>query len=146
MGIKEMSNIFNNIKEAFVNAAMQNGKAKLRTQLLGMSDRQLDDYGFSRAALLSGVSAWPWRADSVADAVAAGTSLKAEGLAIAPQLTQVAPPKVSRKSIRKAVKELNSYSDRELAELGVARNSIKEVVRYGRPSVEGVFENRKSAA
>lgn len=125
---------------------MNSSKSRLRTQLLGMSDRQLEDYGFSRDALLQGISAWPWRVDGVADAISAGTSLHAEGLTDAPVITQVAPAKISRKSIRKAVKELNSYSDRELAELGVTRQSIKEVVRYGRPAVEGVFENHKSAA
>ena len=141
-----MSNIFNNLKESFVSAAMKSSKSRLRVQLLGMSDRQLEDFGFSRDSLLQGITAWPWRLDSVADAVAAGTSLKAEGIAAAPTVTQIAPAKVSRKSIRQAVKELSSYSDRELAELGVTRQSIKEVVRYGRPAIEGVFQNNRSAA
>jgi len=141
-----MTNIINNIKEAFVNAAVHNGKSRLRNQLLSMSDRQLEDYGFSKTLLAEGVSAWPWRVDSVADAVAAGASLRAQGINDSPAVTQVVPAKMSRKSIRRAVKELNSYSDRELAELGVNRQSIKEVVRFGRPAVEGVFENHKSAA
>ena len=141
-----MINIINNLKEAFVSAAMYNSKSRLRQQLLGMSDRQLEDFGFSRELIIEGVSAWPWRMDSVADAIAAGTNLKAEGLSIAPVVSQVATPKVTRRKIRKAVKELSSYSDRELAELGVNRNNIEEVVRYGRPAVEGMFENKRSAA
>lgn len=141
-----MNNILTNLKESFVNAAMRSSKSRLRLQLLDMSDRQLEDFGFSRESLQAGISAWPWRLDGVADAVAAGTSLHAEGLTVAPIVTQVAPAKVSRKSIRKAVNELSSYSDRELAELGVSRQSIKEVVRYGRPAIEGVFQNHKSAA
>ncbi len=141
-----MINIINNLKEAFVSAAMYNSKSRLRQQLLGMSDRQLEDFGFSRDLIIEGVSAWPWRMDSVADAIAAGTNLKAEGLSIAPVVSQVATPKVTRRKIRKAVKELSSYSDRELAELGVNRNNIEEVVRYGRPAVEGMFENKRSAA
>jgi uncharacterized protein YjiS (DUF1127 family) len=141
-----MSSIFSSVKAAFANAAMRSSKSRLRLQLLGMSDRQLQDFGFSRDSLQEGISAWPWRLDGVADAVAAGTSLHAEGLAVAPVLTQIVPVKASRKSIRKAVNELNSYSDRELAELGVSRQSIKEVVRYGRPAVEGVFQSNKSAA
>lgn len=125
---------------------MDNSKSRLRQQLLGMSDRQLQDFGFSRAMLIEGVSAWPWRIDAVADAVSAGTDLKKEGLVAAPVVSQIAAPKVSRRKIRKAVKELNSYSDRELAELGVNRNNIEEVVRYGRPTVEGVFQNDRTAA
>ena len=141
-----MNNTFNRLKDVFAKAAMKSSNSRLRHQLLNMSDRQLEDFSFSRELLLEGVSAWPWRANSVADAVASNTSLKAEGITIAPVVSQVAPVKLSRRSIRKAVKELNSYSDRELAELGVNRQSIKEVVRYGRPAVEGVFENHKSAA
>lgn len=141
-----MSSMFVSLKEKFFNAVLHSSKSRLRLQLLGMSDRQLEDFGFSRDALYQGVSAWPWRTDGVADAMLAGTSLEMDELTIAPVVTQIAPAKISRKSIRKAVSELNSYSDRELSELGVNRNSIKEVVRYGRPAVEGVFENHKSAA
>jgi len=141
-----MSNIFKSLKEAFVAAATKSSHSRIRHQLLSMSDRQLEDYGFSRELLLKGIDTWPWRADSVADAIASNTSLKAEGITVAPVVSQVASPKVSRRSIRKAVKELSSYSDRELAELGVNRNSIKEVVEFGRPAVEGVFESHRSAA
>lgn len=141
-----MNNIFNNIKEVLVNVATHNTKSRLRQQLLGMSDRQLEDFGFSRALIIEGVSAWPWRSNTVADAVKAGTDLKAEGLSVAPVVSQVAAPKVSKRKIRKAVNELSSYSDRELAELGVSRNNIEEVVRYGRPTVEGVFQNNRTAA
>lgn len=146
MGMREMSNIFKKVKQVFLEAAMRSSKSRVRLQLLGMSDRQLNDYGFSRDALMEGISAWPWRTDGVADAVAVGSSLQAEGLTVVPAMTQVAPAKMSRSSIRKAVKELSAYSDRELAELGVTRQNIKEVVRYGRPSVEGVFENHRTAA
>ena len=141
-----MSNIFNNLKEVFVKVSMHNSKSRLRQQLLGMSDRQLQDFGFSREMLIEGVSAWPWRIDTVADAVAAGTDLTKEGISVAPVVSQIAAPKVSKRKIRKAVKELSSYSDRELAELGVSRNNIEEVVRYGRPTVEGVFQNNRTAA
>ncbi len=141
-----MSNIFNNLKEVFVKVSMHNSKSRLRQQLLGMSDRQLQDFGFSREMLIEGVSAWPWRIDTVADAVAAGTDLTKEGISVAPVVSQIATPKVSKRKIRKAVKELSSYSDRELAELGVSRNNIEEVVRYGRPTVEGVFQNNRTAA
>jgi len=125
---------------------MRSAQARLAQQLLGLSDRQLEDYGFSRELLMEGASAWPWRMDSVADAVSVGANLKSEGLTTAPEVVQVAAPKVTKRSIRKAVKELNGYSDRELAELGVSRQSIEEVVRYGRPAVEGVFQSNRSVA
>ena len=141
-----MNNIFNNLKDVFVKVSMHNSKSRLRQQLLGMSDRQLQDFGFSREMLIEGVAAWPWRIDTVADAVAAGTDLTKEGISIAPVVSQIAAPKVSKRKIRKAVKELSSYSDRELAELGVSRNNIEEVVRYGRPTVEGVFQKNRTAA
>jgi len=99
----------------------------------------------SKQLLLEGTSAWPWRLDSVADAVSTGNHAEAAGLKAAPQVSHI-PPKSNRRIIKKAVKELNGYSDRELAELGINRQGIEEAVRYGRPAVEGVFDNSKTAA
>ena len=47
-----MNNIFNNLKEVFAKVSMHNSKSRPRQQLLGMSDRQLQDFGFSRAMLI----------------------------------------------------------------------------------------------
>ena len=98
-----------------------------------MSDRQLEDFGFSKALLLDGVKAWPWRTD--ADSSNALQSVVAS-----------AKPEQSRRVVNQAINELSSYSDRELAELGVTRHGIEEAVRYGRPAVEGIFESHKHAA
>jgi len=140
-----MSKFFSNIKNVFVEAAMYSSQSKVRQQLLTMSDRQLEDYGFSKQLLLEGTSAWPWRLDSVADAVSTGNHADAAGLKAAPKVSRV-KPESNRKIIKKAVKELSGYSDRELAELGINRQGIEEAVRYGRPAVEGAFNNNKTAA
>lgn len=127
--------IFSNIKNAFVVASVHNGKVRARRELLAMSDRQLADFGFSRELLLEGVSAWPWRVEEDAPEVVRSS---VEGKAV--------KPSYANKTVKQAVNELNGYSDRELAELGITRNSIEEAVRYGRPAVEGVFESSKHAA
>lgn len=124
--------IFNTIKNAFIKASVHNGKVRARQELLRMSDRQLEDFGFSKVLLLDGVKAWPWRTDAdSSDAMVA---------------TGAGQPEQSRRVVNQAISELNAYSDRELAELGVTRHGIEEAVRYGRPAVEGVFETHKHAA
>jgi uncharacterized protein YjiS (DUF1127 family) len=37
-------------------------KTRVRQHLLGFSDRQLEDMGFSRDQLAQGLKSWPWRA------------------------------------------------------------------------------------
>ena len=138
MEILEMG-IFNTLKNKLIQSAVHTGKVKARRQLLSMPDRQLTDFGVSRELLVEGVSAWPWRIESQ-------RHYAGEGLTIMPAITQVAEPARNKSEIRQAVKELNSYSDRELAELGITRNSIKDAVQYGRPSVEGVFQNNRNVA
>jgi len=140
-----MNKFFRSVKEVFVEAAMYSSQSKVRQQLLTMSDRQLEDYGFSKQLLLEGTSAWPWRLDSVADAVSTGNPQEGTSLKSAPKVTQVRS-RSNRKIIKKAVRELNAYSDRELAELGINRQGIEEAVRFGRPAVEGVEEASKTAA
>lgn len=49
-----------------------------------------------------------------------------------------------RKSEAQAIAELNAYSDKELAELGIARSTIAELVRHGRP--RSFKQNRSRAA
>ncbi len=39
------------------------------------------------------------------------------------------------REIRRAIRELQQYSDYELADLGIPRAQIEECVRYGRPEV-----------
>ena len=40
------------------------GRRRARRTLLAQSDRSLADAGFSRAALESGIAAWPWRPEA----------------------------------------------------------------------------------
>ena len=127
--------IFNNFKNAIVKASVHNGKVRARQELLRMSNRQLEDFGFSKTLLLDGVKAWPWRTDAdYGDEMQAGFAAAA------------AKPEQNRRVVNQAINELSAYSDRELAELGVTRHGIEEAVRYGRPAVEGVFESHKHAA
>ena len=53
--------IKNRIKEAFIIS----GYSRTAKELLELSDRQLEDIGFSRALLKRGVSAYPWREESL---------------------------------------------------------------------------------
>ena len=129
----------NAISDKFLASAERRGRRMARTQLLNMSDRQLNDFGVSRHLLMEGISAWPWRDASTAD-------LAGEGLARIPAITNVGKNVIGAKDIKKAVKELSSFSDRELAELGVTRHSIEESVRYGRPAIEGTVEEQRHVA
>ena len=84
--------------------------------LQGMSNEQLIDCGFSPALIRAGVHAWPWREDQRHDVLSAiKRNITNEG---------------------RWVEELGAYSDRELADLGLARGSIREAVRYGRPGID----------
>lgn len=111
------------------------GKARAQQELLGMSDRQLEDCGFSKTLLLQGVHTYPWRAEAGANNLAHGAPA-----------AEAAQPTRTRRAIRGAVKELSSYSDRELAELGITRNTIGEAVRYGRPMIDEGHGSYKHAA
>ncbi len=91
-------------------------RARTRRELLDRSDRFLEDVGISRALLEAGVHAWPWREDD-----AASPSPAMSG---------------NRRGLRQAIRELNAYSDRELADLGLARTDIPFAVRYGRPGID----------
>lgn len=91
-------------------------RARTRRVLLDRSDRFLEDVGISRRLLEAGVHAWPWREiDDASEAVAA-----LEG----------------RRGLRRAIRELNAYSDRELADLGLSRADIPHAVLYGRPGID----------
>lgn len=57
--------IFTTIKNKIIEAQKLAGYSRARKQLLELSDRQLDDLGFSRALLKRGVSAYPWREEEI---------------------------------------------------------------------------------
>lgn len=94
-----------------------------RRELLAMSDRRLEDLGFSRSLLDEGLGAWPWREEALLE----------DGFR----------PARREQAERRAIRELEQYSDRELADLGLSRVGIVEAVRHGRAGVE---EDLRTAA
>ena len=92
------------------------GRKRALEFLLNSSDRVLEDAGFSRELLEKGVQAWPWRVEQAEEN---------------PQ-----PVKFDDLARRKAVEELRAYSEKELADLGICRGSIEDVVQHGRPGIE----------
>ena len=81
--------------------------------LMKLDDRTLADINISRGLLEQGVKSWPWHVPQ-------------DGVAVAS----------AARGIRAAVKELDSYSDAELADLGISRGSITEAVLHGRPGID----------
>ena len=49
------------ITTALIDAREHAVRRRIRQHLRGLSDRQLEDMGFSRALLEQGSKAWPWR-------------------------------------------------------------------------------------
>lgn len=91
------------------------GREKAREVLLNSSDRMLADAGFSRELLEVGVKAWPWRATTDEN---------------------LPPMELSHIGNRQVVGELESYTDKELSDLGVSRGTIQEAVLLGRDGIE----------
>lgn len=84
----------------------------------------LIDYGFSPELIAQGVSAWPWREDTT--------------------INDIEIIKQHIEEERLSINALNSLTDAELRDIGVARGSIAEAVRKGRPGIEHE-ENAKAA-
>ena len=57
--------IFTTIKNKIIESQKKAGYSRARKELLKLSDRQLDDLGFSRGLLMQGVSAYPWREEEI---------------------------------------------------------------------------------
>ena len=84
-----------------------------RKLLSQLDDRTLADINISRELLDSGVKSWPWK-------------LAADDHGV----------RLTANRINSAVRELESYSDLELAELGIARGAIRDAVLHGRPGLD----------
>ena len=94
------------MKHFFENLA----KARMQSTLLSMGREWVESNGYSYEAVKAGVSKWPWHSS---------------------------PEKVTReKEISRAIRELRSYNDRELRDIGMARSEIEYAVRYGRRGEE----------
>ncbi len=93
--------------EKFQNYMQNYAFEKTRVELMGMTDRQLEDVGISRALLEGGVHNWPWR-ESAAQ-----------------------PAKMDSKQINKAIRELSAMSDKDLRDIGIHRGAIRHSVIHG---------------
>lgn len=100
----------------FVQSLQRSKQREALAYLQSMTPRQLDDCGFSPELIAKGVKAWPWRIDNTAS----------EQLALSKKL----------RDEKKAVQQLQRYSDAELSDLGICRGSILDAVRNGRPGID----------
>jgi len=57
--------IFTTIKNAVIKAQKKAGYSRAAKQLLKLSDRQLEDFGFSRSLLKQGYKAYPWKEPTI---------------------------------------------------------------------------------
>lgn len=108
-----MSTSNNRFQQFSSNVGLYLTRRRDRKLLLQLDDRTLADINISRELLDTGVKAWPWRidGDDHADRLAATR-------------------------VKTAVRELESYSDVELADLGISRGAIKDAVMNGRPGID----------
>ena len=103
--------ILNKATDVILAAFERSGRRKALNELNMMSDRTLEDLGISRALLSQGIQSWPWKSDA----------------------SNIAPAKQSKRNdIKAAIKELQAYNDRDLADLGISRGEIVDIVTNGR--------------
>ena len=93
-----------------------------RKLLLALDDRTLADISISRELLDHGVKSWPWKLDADDHGV-----------------------RLAATRIKTAVHELESYTDHELADLGIARGAILDAVMHGRPGVDAPMNDNDLA-
>jgi uncharacterized protein YjiS (DUF1127 family) len=119
--------MFTRVKAVLADFSIMVARVRARNSLLALNDRQLDDIGVSRELLLQGVSAWPWCEVKVATTSAPKQKKIMNVYSLVNE---------KEHEIQKAIKELESYSARELADLGITRGDIEFVVRNGRPKLD----------
>lgn len=100
----------------FVQSLHRSKQREVLSHLQTMTERQLLDCGFSPELVAKGVKAWPWRIEITAS----------EKLTLTSKLREE----------KKAVRQLQRYSDAELFDLGICRGSIPDAVRNGRPGID----------
>jgi uncharacterized protein YjiS (DUF1127 family) len=120
--------MFTRVKTILVDFFIMAGRARARNSLLALDDRLLKDIGISRELLLQGVSAWPWREAKVETAASAPKQKKIVNV--------YSLVNEKEQEIQQAIKELKSYSARDLADLGITHGDIEFVVRNGRPKLD----------
>lgn len=120
--------ILNNVLRGFDRYMTHQSRARDREILLKTSDRMLNDAGFSRELLESGVKAWPWHNP---------------GSELAPlQFRQLGNVSADIDPHADAVHELKNISDKELSDLGISRGSIRQSVMNGRDGIENNRERK----
>lgn len=107
--------LFTKIGKSISSAFEMAGRARTLAHLETLGDRTLEDLGFSRALMSQGVSAWPWKMDQKINAHEVLTDSK---------------------KIDAAIEELNTYNDKDLADLGLSRGGIRDAVINGRKDTE----------
>ena len=112
--------ILDNLLHGFNSYMKYMGRARAREALLRSSDRMLEDAGFSRELLESGVKAWPWHMPALA----------------------LSPLDFKQDRNVAAIRELQTYSDKELNDLAISRNSIREAVMFGRDGIDNNSERK----
>lgn len=104
---------FASLGSTFENYMTRRGRIEAHRILMGQDDKTLQDIGIDRHELLGGVKNWPWDGSATQQ--------------------KVAPVKTAR-----AIRELNSYSDRELHDIGINRGMIADAVANGRSGIDNV--------
>lgn len=92
------------------------GRARVLTVLRGMDPDTLRDFGYAPELVSRGVSAWPWRIEA----------------------TDHTPSPSVEANLLEAETDLRAYSDTELADLGIGRDAIADVMPPGRPGVDNI--------
>ena len=109
------------VGSAFEMYMTRRGQVQAHRILMSQDQKTLDDIGIDRHELLGGVKNWPWDGSV--------TQQKAQPAARA-----------------KAIRELNSYSDRELHDIGINRGMIADAVTNGRAGIDDVVAPDRSVA
>ena len=112
--------IFDNLSHGFNSYMTYLGRARVRDVLLRSSDRMLEDAGFSRELLESGVKAWPWHMPAL----------------------ELSPLDFEHVGNVAAMREPQAYSDKDLRDLGISRGSNPEAVIFDREDIDNNSERK----
>ena len=92
-------------------------KVRVQSWLMRMGPEWVERNGYSYKDIQIGISKWPWRQS---------------------------PEKIAEeKEISRAIRELKSYNDNELRDIGIPRSKIEYMVRYGNSGDE--FDTDRAA-
>jgi uncharacterized protein YjiS (DUF1127 family) len=103
------TNVLKRIMQVLTNALERSGQQRSREYLLGLSDGHLDDIGLSRELLKQGPKAWPWR--------------------------KLDEP-LAALGISTVIREVNTDSGAQPADLDRGRSAIKQAARFIRPGTD----------